>query len=705
MPASTNQIKVAISSDFLKALDALPKSQRHKVHEFIDAFRENPMSSAINYEKIQGARDANLRSARIDQAYRAIILKPEKGNVYVLLWVANHDDAYQWARNRVVNIHPDTGSLQVVPVAEDAPLPEEQSIPEVRAGLFSSFRDRELVRLGVPSELMPLVRQMQSEQDLDMSSGQLPSEAYEALFMLAADYTLEEVARHMELAKVPTVVDTEDFVAALERAESKRRFYVVDDEHELKEILEAPLEQWRVFLHPTQRQLVEMNANGPVRVLGGAGTGKTVVAMHRARRLAENLKEGERVLFTTFTTNLAADIRENLSKICSPEVMRRIEVVNIDRWVSEFLQRHGYDYEIDFGKRSEDLWKTAMNLAPSELGLSESFYREEWERVIQPNGVTTLAEYLRVSRVGRGVSLSRASRQQVWPVFEDYRASLTENGLKESDDAMRDARAILEQKGDILPYKSIIVDEAQDMGTQAFRLLRQIIPGGDRPNDLFIVGDAHQRIYRHKVVLGKCGINIKGRSRKLRINYRTTEETRRWSVQLLEGLEFDDLDEGVDTLSDGRSLLHGEAPQLHSFGTFSEEVGFLVDLIRQEGESSSSTCLVARTNDLVTAYDNALSAAGITTYRLRRSVPEDHRRAGVRLATMHRVKGLEFDHVIIAGAGDGTIPLENPNADEGEIERIDHELRERALLYVAATRARKRVNITNSGRISRFFRK
>ena len=236
---------------------------------------------------------------------------------------------------------------------------------------------------------------------------------------------------------------------------------------------------------------------------------------------------------------------------------------------------------------------------------------------------------------------------------------LDEHGLRESEDAMRDARNILEKKGDILPYSSIIVDEAQDMSAQAFRLLRQMVPEGK--NDLFIVGDAHQRIYRHKVVLGRCGINIRGRSRRLRINYRTTEENRRWAVALLKDIPIDDLDGGLDEQRGYKSLMHGVEPIQKNFKSFQEEVDFITGYLEKckinDIEGLKGICLVVRTNRLLEQYRNALEERGIATYLIRRSEPEDRRVRGVRLATMHRVKGLEFERVIIAGVNKGLLPL------------------------------------------------
>ena len=525
--------------------------------------------------------------------------------------------------------------------------------------------------------------------------------------LFAAGYTLDEVFRDfVKSADKDEQIDAEDYEAALEKPDSKRRFLVVEDDLALQEILESPLEKWRVFLHPSQRSLVENDWNGPVRVLGGAGTGKTVVAIHRAKWLVENVFKGEndQILFTTFTRNLAADIKENLAKICSSDLMRRIEVVNLDRWVSGFLKKNGYTYDIDYGKRSKPLWEKALTLAPSELGLDDSFYREEWDRVIQPQAISSFAEYLKATRIGRGIRLTRQKRKSIWPVFEEYRLLLNENSIREVDDAMRDACAIIKDKGDVLPYKAIVVDEAQDMSAQAFKLIRQMIIGGEQKNDLFIVGDAHQRIYRHKIVLSHCGINIIGRGRQLKINYRTTEENRRWAVNLLKGISFDDLDGSSDEQKGYKSLIHGVNPKVNLSESFQKEVDFIINYLDEIDDSLNEVCLVARTHDLLKQYEGALKTKGKETYFIRRSEAEDRRKPGIRLATMHRVKGLEFDRVIIAGVNECIVPLkvEWATTNDPVIER-DREIQERALLYVAATRAKREVLVSSFGNPSRFL--
>ncbi|MEW5910889.1 MAG: UvrD-helicase domain-containing protein, partial [Thermodesulfobacteriota bacterium] len=375
-----------------------------------------PASPSIHYEKIQKAKDENVRSVRIDQDYRGIILKPASGNVYMLLWVDHHDKAYAWAENRIFSINSETGGLQVVNVEEKPLTVEPEEAKDSSGHPFDSYKDAELMRLGVPQILLPLVRQLKKKDDLDAIENRLPQEAYEALFFLAEGFSLQDVFKDLEKEQPPVDVDTTDFVTALENPDSKRRFHVVEGALELAEILNSPLELWRIFLHPSQRSIVEKDHNGPVRVLGGAGTGKTVVAMHRARWLAEKLftKENDRILFTTFTKNLAADIKENLRKLCSPDVMKKIDVINLDAWVIQFLKKHGYNYTLIFQDNTGPYWQNALNLSPIDMDLDESFYPQEWAQVIQAQGITTSDEYMKASRVGRRKKLTRPMRQKIW---------------------------------------------------------------------------------------------------------------------------------------------------------------------------------------------------------------------------------------------------------------------------------------------------
>ena len=698
---------MAMSVDFLSAFARLPGAQQRNVRSLIARFNNNPTASGLNYERINGAKDPNMRSLRIDGSYRAIVYKPARGDIHLLLWADKHDDAYRWATRRRCDVNPETGTVQVYMPQGDGRAEAGQGTAEHAgaSGAFAKLKDRELMRLGVPRTMLPEVRGIADEHDLEAIEERLPAEAHEALFYFLAGESYEDLVRERE---APPTVDVEDYNVALQRPESRMRFAVAADEMELEAMLNAPLERWRVFLHPSQRRMVERDWNGPVRVLGGAGTGKTVAAMHRARWLARNLPQG-RILFTTFTRNLAADIAHNLGAICTPEEMQRIEVTNLDRWVVRFLRSRRYQFQLQFGGRLADAWQIALDVRAATLNLPNAFFDNEWEQVVQAGAVANKQEYLRVSRIGRGTRLSRAERAQVWPVFEEYRAQLAERGVKEVDDAYRDAAALLAAEPpaseDPAAYAAVIVDEAQDMGAPAFRLLRAIAPPGR--NDLFITGDGHQRIYGRRVVLGRCGINIRGRSRKLRLNYRTTEQTRRWAAALLDGRRIDDLDGGVDDSMGIRSLTRGPEPQLAHFDTREEHDAHLLACIGklvEDGDPLRGACVAARTSAERDAAAKALRDGGFACVVLGGSATDDEQRGdAVRLATMHRVKGLEFDHMLLASVNDGLVPLRLAVDAADATAKENAETQERALLHVAATRARKSLSVLSFGTPSRFI--
>ena len=684
---------MAMSADFLAAYAKLPAQQQRGVRSMISRFGQASKASGLNYEKIANATDPNMRSLRIDGGYRAIVLKPAHGMVHVLLWADKHDDAYAWATRHACSINPETGALQVYePKFEPQPVEAAAPAAEV-ASLFGALKRRELLRLGVPDEMVAEVHAIRTEAELDSMSERLPAEAYEGLFLYLAGDTYEQIVRDRES---PASVDVEDFGAALRREDSKVRFVVIENDLALEEMLNAPLERWRVFLHPSQRRLVERDWNGPVRVLGGAGTGKTVVAMHRARWLAQRLGDGGRILFTTFTRNLAADLEYNLRSICSPEEMKRIEVTNLDRWVQRFLRGQRYRFRPVFS-RDDGAWRAALERQPTEPAYSDRFYDDEWEQVIQANAVTTREEYLRIPRTGRGVRINRAARAAIWPVFEEYRARLAERGVMEVADCYRAAAALLAQDADYR-FDAVIVDEAQDLSAPAWQLIRALAP--NERNDLFITGDAHQRIYsRNPATLGRCGIDIRGRGRKLRLNYRTTEETRRWATGLLDDRPIDDLDGGGDTNAGFRSLLHGPRPRCERLATRRDQVDWLVHYLKDldtEGEALRAVCVVTRTRQDRDTLSTELTGAGIEVVVLEPDSP-DETRPGVRLATMHRVKGLEFDRIVVASANADSLPLRAAMKGTEGAERYAAETAERALLYVAATRAKRELTVLSFG--------
>ena len=570
---------------------------------------------------------------------------------------------------------------------------------------FNKFTDKELKSLGVDEKLLDYVKQIKNEEELDNFRKYLPEEVYEALFYLLAGDNIEEVYNYI-YPQSSENIDTNDFNKALENESSKRRFYIVENDDELMQMLNAPLEKWRVFLHPSQRKLVEKDYNGAVKVLGGAGTGKTIAAMHRAKYLAKQSSffENKKVLFTTFTKNLALDIYENLKKICDKKTLENIEVVNLDSWVHTFLSKHGYKNQIVYDDKTKELWNKALILKNSNLDLPDSFFKEEWSRIIQPQGIVTLEEYIKTSRAGRGTKLNRNQRKLIWEVFDEYRYLLISKNYKEISDAINDVINILNTSTNNAKYSSIIVDEAQDFGMRAFKLLRLLVD--EHENDLFIVGDAHQRIYGHKLVLGQCGINVKGRSKKLKLNYRTTDEIRKWAVALLAGVKIDDLDEGNDSYSDYKSLYNGPKPEIKNFPEFNDELKYIHEYIEniKRVDTESKICIVLRTQKLVDTYYDYFSSKDFQTLKISRNSKDDLSNTNVRIATMHRVKGLDFDHVIIASMNKGIVPHETGEISDEELINKEYLQKEKSLVFVAATRAKKSLLVTSYGLKSVFLK-
>lgn len=691
--------KVALSQDFLLNLSKLPSGVQSRVMKWAIRFQTDPKSSGINYENINAAADANMKSVRIDGDWRGIVFKPDRGDVYVLLHVNKHDEAYRWAERRKLIINPVTGAMQMIQVEEavdlaepsvaskvknpaaPAPSPVDQSKPYAQG-----VSDHDLMALGVPPDLLERIKVVGSEAELDAMQSALPVEAYEALFLLAAGDTADQILNARE-TRVDRQIDTTNYEAALQTPESQSRFVVVDDEA-MVAIMNAPLAQWRVFLHPTQHKLASGDRSGPVRVLGGAGTGKTVVAMHRAKWLAENRTHGkQKVLFTTFTKNLALDIEDNLKTLCTKATLEKIEVRNLDSWVHGFMRSRKLEHRIVYDRKAEgalQAWQAAMTVKDVSLDLPDSFYEEELEQVVLAHGVTSKDEYRAVRRTGRGVVLSRAKRDAVWPVFEEYRGQLASRKLKEVDDAYRDVATLLDAEisaGKVpAAYSAIVIDETQDLGPQALRLLRAMI--GGNPNDLFFVGDGHQRIYtRNRAAMSKCGIDIRGRSKKLYLNYRTTDEIRKQAVAVLEGCEIDDLDDGHDETKRYKSLSHGPVPQVIDVPSNEEAMSKALNLVNKWAEQDgadvqASVCVITSSKKTRDALARSFQGQGLAVAVIDENQNATATHGATYFATMHRAKGLEFDRVIVLA----------PKAYLGAPPEADSK---RKLIYVALTRAKK----------------
>jgi superfamily I DNA/RNA helicase len=405
-------------------------------------------------------------------------------------------------------------------------------------------------------------------------------------------------------------------------------------------------------------------------------------------------------MFTTFTGNLARDVRSNLHALCGDEI-GRADVIHLDSWAATYLAKRGIALDVADEDELGRYWNEAL-LTTGIDEYSVNFLRQEWEHVIQANNVVTREQYLNVARSGRGFTLSRDGRSKVWEVCSAFRMSLKSAGKIERSDIINEAHLQLSSSGEVPPYRAIVVDEVQDLSPEKLRLLRAMVQEG--ANDLFLAGDPSQRIYGSRITLKSCGINVRGRSSKLRINYRTTEQIRAWAVKVLHGVSIEDMDGEGDSLSGYRSLMSGPTPDIHFFSNAEQEQTFLAELLNEMllDRCAEEICLVARTGNAIKQhYWPALEKQGIPCAVIDKSaeLPRDK----VRLATMHRVKGLEFPCMIVVGVNAGTVPMTIDGDGLDPQARAEHEVRERCILFVAATRARDRLVLTAYGRPSPYL--
>ena len=692
--------KVAISADFLNAFAALPRQIQGKVTEFMNKFRNDPMSPGINYEKLNACQDKKMCSVRIDNTYRGIVVRQPETGVYLLLWVDHHDEAYAWAKNKKCEVNPKTGAIQIYDlIVAPQVIPAAQNFM-----LFSRMSDNDLMELGLPEDMLSFARGIGDAADFYEKKNSFPADAFESLSWLVEGFPVEEVKALVKQEQAARKASG-NLAEALDSPETLKSFVVVEGEEELRRIMAEPLEKWRVFLHPTQRKIVNKNYSGAARVLGGAGTGKTVVAMHRAKRLAAGLNGKERILFTTYTANLASDIRDNLRKICTLEELRKIDVINLDAWVAQFLREHGYTAEIIYDEKVKKIWENVVAANDCIGEFPVSFYEEEYNRIVVAQEAFSLDRYVKASRIGRGTRLDRKKRVQIWNVFEAYQNMMKEQMVRDINTAMYECRVLLAKSSSETRYKHVIVDEGQDLSVNAFRLLRAIA-GEEHDNDIFIVGDAHQRIYKNKAVLSKCGINVRGRGSILRINYRTTEEIRKAAFALLNGISFDDLDDDFDTGDQCQSLTHGKAPQVLRFKNANEEFEAVLKEIKSligGGVSAKNICVVARTHKLLDDYIAQFTANGLRCYEIKGTKTDERGLDGIRIATMHRVKGLEFQYIFVVAANKRVIPLASAIDHTDTVSEQETTTAEKCLLYVALTRAQKGAYISGYGQMSEFL--
>ena len=676
---------VALMNSFLRSLIGLSRGEQKLAGEFVDKFIANPAHPSLSLERITQAKDKNLWSARVNQGLRAILYKED--DFCSLLYVGQHDDAYTWARRRSVERNPRTGAVQVV-VAPETVLEKlsEYKTPESHPAMFASYKDDYLLSLGIPESWLPTIRLLKTDEQLLEIISDLPEEAAERLLDLSAG----------KLVTPPPPISPDK--PAMESEDSQRRFYVIEDSDELLRMLSAPMSTWLGFLHPSQRKIATGKFSGPVKVTGSAGTGKSVVGMHRARHLA---RQGKNVLLTSYVGTLCDNMRENLKFLCSPEELKRITVDTVHAQALQLVRSSGEKLNIVDDK---EIAKLLEQFHWGGCPLDSKTLHSEWIEIIQAQGIKSWDQYRDANRKGRGHALGVKDRKLVWQVFEQVLQRFSQNGMCDWSSLCLRARELVEAGKAKSKYNTVVVDEVQDLRPQEIRFLAGLAK--DERDGLMLLGDGGQRIYGRKISLKALNVDVRGRSFILKINYRTTAQIRSFAERLLKS-DRDDLDDGEEDRSETKSLLRGPEPQLRGFETAEMEADFICktvsDIIKQ-GVAAEDIAIFSRINDLLAPIEKCLKNKKIEYRHLKSEVPANAAAAGVNLGNMHRAKGLEFKVVFVAGVSKDNLPLplalrsvKDPN-DRGDALEI-----ERHLLYVSATRARDEMFITWFGTPSEFL--
>jgi mRNA-degrading endonuclease RelE of RelBE toxin-antitoxin system/Mrp family chromosome partitioning ATPase len=681
-----------IADTFTASLARLTAEEQKAVKTTAFDLQIDPSSPGMSFHKLDKARDKNFWSVRVTRDIRLIVHRTE--NSLLLCYVDHHDKAYEWAERRKLEIHPQTGAAQLVEIRETVQeyiVP--RYVPDTRPigmpPLFANVPDADLLKYGVPLEWLGDVRKA-TEDTLLVLVDHLPGEAAEALLELATG------GKPRLPQSVPATVSPFD------HPDAQRRFRVMPNVEELQRALDAPWEKWTVFLHPEQRQLVQRTFNGPARVTGSAGTGKTIVALHRAAALARTNADS-RILLTTFSESLANALRTKLKHLVSeerePRLAERMDVYAINTIGLRL-------YRTRFGRASvaadatiREIIQTA-SAAAGKHPFSLNFLLTEWEQIVDARQLGSWEDYRDVARLGRKTRLPEQQRRLIWSIMESVRAELAaRNQITYAGVFTHLANTLANNP---LPFDFVVVDEAQDIGIAHLRFLAAL--GAGKPNSLFFAGDLGQRIFQQPFSWKALGVDVRGRSHTLRVNYRTSHQIRMQADRLL-AKQVADLDGNTDERGDTVSVFNGPAPVMQTTASQQEErdlVGRWLNEQIQAGLAPHEIGVFVRSTAQLERAKAAVEWAGIPYAILDEHVEVTSGQTAI--STMQLAKGLEFRAVAVMACDDEVIPLQERIEAIGEDSDLEEVYNtERHLLYVACTRAHDHLLITSVEPASEFL--
>lgn len=697
-----------ISDTFTESLSRLTADEQKAIKITAFDLQQNPANPGLKFHRIEKSKDKHFWSVRVGSDLRLIVHKTESS--FLLCYADHHDKAYQWAERRRLETHPSTGAAQWVEIRERV-VEQVTSVPapapaaRAKRLLFKALTDDDLLAYGVPVEWLADVKQADEDSLLTLAE-HLPAEAAEALLELATGGK----------PQVTAVAQTAD---PFSHPDAQRRFRVMNDLEELEQALNYPWEKWSIFLHPSQQQFVARDFNGAARVSGSAGTGKTIVALHRAVTLAR-LNPDARVWLTTFSEPLANALRNKMNCLIShqPRLAERLEVVDMTGMGRRLMERLRDKSQPKPSMATAGDVRTAVSEALDTVKAQQpdalltrfnlNFVLGEWNDVVDAWQLASWDAYRDVKRLGRKTRLSEAQRQALWQVFEGVQARLASAHL------ITQARLFTELAGKLSqlkhpPFEYVVVDEAQDVSVSQLRMLAAlagVAPDGSgaiRPNSLFFAGDLGQRIFQQPFSWKALGVDVRGRSRTLNINYRTSHQIRQQADRLL-GPEVSDMDGNTETRKGTVSVFNGPAPLIESFVDEEAERNGVAEWIQgllDHGFAAHEIGVIVRSEVQLERASAALDAAGLPHRLLDEHVETAPGEAS--LCTMHLAKGLEFRAVVVMACDDDVLPLQariESVMDDADLEEIYNT--ERHLLYVACTRARDRLMVSSVEPASEF---
>lgn len=680
-----------ISDTFSDSLARLTGDEQKSAKTTAFDLQLNPTGAGLSLHRVERVRDPNFWSVRVSGDLRLIVHRTD-GDL-LLCYVDHHDKAYDWASRRKLETHPKTGAAQLVEVRETvreivvAKPVEQQVYTPTKPALFARMADGDLLNFGVPPEWLEAVKAADEDALLDIAA-RLPAEASEALLELATGGTPSP-----RLA----APGTDPFA----HPDAQRRFRIMGDVEALRQALEYPWDKWLVFLHPAQRSGVERDYNGPARVSGSAGTGKTIVALHRAVHLARQHAEA-RVLLCTFSTTLANALHNRMRKLISSELKlaERLEVQAMDAVGERLHQIHVGRATLATPAQVDSALRAAAESIPAHP-YSLAFLRAEWLDVVDAWQLRSWDEYRDVRRIGRKTRLTEAQRALLWQIFEQVSRALSGAGVI-TRSAMFHQLAQKLADGARAPYDYAVIDEAQDISIGQLRFLAAM--AGHRPNGLFFAGDLGQRIFQQPFSWKALGVDIRGRARTLQVNYRTSHQIRAQADRLLDD-SVSDVDGNSEQRKGTVSVFNGPTPRMAAYNDEAQEAQAVADWLREcagEALALHEIGLFVRSQAQIPRARAAAEAAGLPYKVLDHHV--DPMAGAISISTMHLAKGLEFRAVAVMACDDEVIPLQariDAITDEADLEEVY--TTERHLLYVACTRARDHLLITSVEPASEFL--